>query len=170
MEINKNTSERFLDILLIEIVDVTRFSIKDILFNNSELRQLAKDDDDSAIKICEAVLLLGKTYDYLEVRGSGIFKLTEKGVEAKAKGGHVKYQKYIKKNKMSLFEIISTPVIILTLALAIYQEYKNRDLDDRFKKVNNKIEVIENDLKDYKDSLKLYKTFIEKLKTEKAIK
>jgi hypothetical protein len=169
MEINKNTSERFLDILLIEIVDVTKFSIKDILFNNSELRQLGKDDG-SAIKICEAVLLLGKTYDYLEVRGNGIFKLTEKGVEAKAKGGHVKYQKYIKKNKMSLFEIISTPVIILTLALAIYQEYKNRDLDDRFKKVNNKIEVLENDLKDYKDSLKLNKTFIEKLKAEKAIK
>lgn len=167
MEIDKDISEKFLNILLVEIIDVTRFSIKDILSNNEQLKMLAKDEN-SAIKICTAVMLLGKTYEYLELLGNGIFKLTEKGIAAKAKGGHFKYQNSIKKYKMSLFEMISTPVILLTLALAIYQEFNNKELENRFKKLDVKIEIIESNLKEYKDSLQNYKNSNKKVNSTKT--
>lgn len=129
MNINREDIENYLDIIIRDCTDITKFSIMEFLRKSAATKEL-RENDSQLNKIGVAILSLGQTYHYFEIIGNGNFRLTEKGIAAKDIGGHFKYQKSLKRPILTLFEKISTFLLVITFLLAIYQS-RQKDIIER---------------------------------------
>jgi hypothetical protein len=166
MTIDKDSTEKYLDIVIKEIIDVTFFSINNTLIENNHFNPKGENESRDFHDLAKAIKTLGITYGYFEKLGNGSwYKLTEIGLTAKEKGGHFKYQKSLKKKTITLFEKISIFFLIISFAYNFYQDKQKNTLENE-----NKILKVTNDslnrkLKIYKDSIQAERTNIVKLKS-----
>ena len=166
MEVDRNKIEKYLDIVIRESVNVTKFSIKDILIENKHVGYDSPKDRNEFITIATSVLTLGKTYEYFEVLGHGWFKLTEIGLTAKEMGGHFKYQKSLKKKLMTTFELISAIFLVLTFGYTAFQDYQKSLLEEKVENLELKIDSLNINYLKQKDLYLNLKIKLEDLSTK----
>ena len=91
---------KYLDILLIESEIAEPNSSKNIL-HEKYLNPNSKEEREEYFEICDGVIKLGVKLGYFKYisKETDWFDLTEKGIKAKSKGGHLKYIDYIEQKE-----------------------------------------------------------------------
>ena len=96
MKIKETELYKYLDILLSESEITEPNSSKNIL-HEKYLNPKSNEERDEYFEICDGVISLGVKLGYFKYisKETDWFDLTEKGISAKSKGGHLKYIDYI---------------------------------------------------------------------------
>ncbi len=79
---------------------------------------------------------------YVELLGNGVFGFTNKGFEARDKGGHHAYLRSIKP-KMTKYEKVSLSVATLAFIVALFTLLKDLKNNSDISKIENRIKGIE---------------------------
>ena len=139
--IDEKTIIKHLDIIFKNISDIGKFNLSRILskgigfdFNNS-----SEKDKLWYNNLHDAVLNFAKAHKYIKSIEDGFFVycLSEKGIKAKELGGHLKYQKFIKKNPLTLYQKIYLTFFICFGLFGIYKIVQPTVSVSEFDKLKN---------------------------------
>lgn len=100
MKIKETELYKYLDILLSESEITEPNSSKNIL-HEKYLNPISNEEKEKYFEICNGVIILGVKLGYFNYisKETDWFDLTEKGISAKSKGGHLKYVDYIEQKE-----------------------------------------------------------------------
>ena len=167
--ITEEITIKYLDIILSNVNTVEKFSVQDILKNNSDLDFNKQKERTELIRIQIAVQQLGETYEYFEPIDNrpGIFKLSLEGIKAKELGGHVKYQNSLKKKIWYNENWVGYLIALIVLLFSVYQYFEKSSLKSDYNSLKLKYDSLKYQSQPYKDSVVELKEQIElyKLKT-----
>lgn len=140
MDINDKLIIKYFDILINDIKDVDLFSVNNILLDNNRIEANTEAEKEYFRKLVDKLKMFGKHNEYLETLNgdrNSFFKLTKKGVQLKEfKKGHIKFDRSLKKQKLTLFEKISIFFVIISGGFSLWQQISKDELKNDYKNLN----------------------------------
>jgi hypothetical protein len=84
MKIDEKVTQKYFDIIIKEIEDISLFSINNILIDDKHLGIKTDEEKDYLFELSEKIKTFGLSRDFFDKNGeNGWLKLTEKGIELK---------------------------------------------------------------------------------------
>lgn len=161
MQIDDKVIIKYFDILINDIKDKDFFSVNNTLIDNNRVNINTKSEKEYFFKLVDKLKKFGERYEYLETlnaKTNSFFKLTNKGLQLKEfKKGHLKFDKSLKKQKLTLFEKLSICFIIISGGFALWQQFAKDELKNDYKNLKFQYDSLKVQLDSCKSVSHLYK-------------
>jgi hypothetical protein len=131
MELNERSIIKYFDIILLADKKDSFFSINKILipeyfkYETSENRDFLQD-------IRRELKEFSEFHGYFEWFADGSCRLTEKGLDAEEKGGHLKHKKSLTKKPLDWYKIIAIILAVIFGSFNLYQKYDYNNLKTQY--------------------------------------
>ena len=145
MELNERNIIKYFDIILLADKKDSFFSINKILipkyfkYETSEERDFLQD-------IRRELKEFSEFHGYFEWLANGSCRLTEKGLDAKEKGGHLKYKKSLTEKPLDWYKIIAIILTVIFGSFNLYQKYDYNNLKTQYNSLKTINENIVNNI------------------------
>jgi len=155
MIVDEKTIIKYLDVVILKSKDISRFNAFTTLSDILDFDNKNNDEKNDFFSLTDSVQRIGITYKYFEELENeiNIFRLTKEGIRAKEIGGHLKYQKSLKKKPMSNFEIAYLLLTIIIIGFNVYQGFQNKSLRYDFDSLKSQFDSLKHQLENDKDSI-----------------
>jgi hypothetical protein len=157
MQIDDKLIIKYFDILINDIDDNDLFSVNNTLIDNNRINTNTESEKAYFFKLVDKLKKFGERYEYLETLNTetnSFFKLTNKGIQLKEfKKGHIKFDKSLKKQKLTLFEKLSVCFIIISAGFALWQQCSKDELKNDYKSLKNQYDSLKAVSDSYKSGL-----------------
>jgi len=160
--INKEIIIKHLDILLKNIDDITQFDINGIMTKYGDFKHNIPEQNQNFVRICQSVKRLGKTYKYFDSEKGrpDVYFLMEDGIKAKEFGSHLKYQKSLNENRMTLFQKIYLVGFFIFGVSTILLGVRNNSLKTDYNSLKYQSQIYKDSIVELKGQIELYKSRI----------
>ena len=143
--ITEETAIKHLDIILDSMNVVGKFSVLDILTEKADFDWFKDNERTDFNQTKIEVERLGKMYGYLDPvnNRSGYFTLSEIGIEAKKKGGHLRFQKSLNKSSLTRYQKIYIPFFIIFGLIGSYKIILPSVSKSEYENLKSDFEILE---------------------------
>jgi hypothetical protein len=145
MELNKRNIIKYFDIILLADKKDSFFSINEILIPKY-FKHETSEERDFLQDIRRELKEFSEFHGYFEWLANGNCRLTEKGMDAKEKGGHLKYKKSLTEKPLDWYKIIAIILTVIFGSFNLYLKYDYNNLKTQYNSLKTINENIVNNI------------------------
>jgi hypothetical protein len=156
MKIEESTIIKYFDIVLLADKKDSFFGIYRVL-SKKYLKDETKEEREFIENIRSKIKEFSEFHGYFEFFPNGHCKLTEKGLDAKEKGGHLKYKKSLTEKPLDWYKITGLIFTFVFGVSTILLGVRNNSLKTDYDSLKSQSELYKDSVAELKGQIELYR-------------